>query len=71
MKALLGRHFSVFTFGVGQVAMDMEPWIGLFHNSEVLHGVIHTYLAPIGMAAPVAALSPAICRPILHRWNRE
>ena len=71
IKALAGRHFSVLTFGIAQVAMDIEPLIGLFRGSEVLHGTTHTYLASLGIAAVVAAISPTIYRPILRRWNRE
>ncbi len=71
IKALAGRHFSVLTFGIAQVAMDIEPLIGLFRGSEVLHGTTHTYLASLGIAAVVAAISPTICGPILRRWNRE
>ena len=71
IKALAGHHFSVLTFGIAQVAMDIEPLIGLFRGSEVLHGTTHRYLASLGIAVVVAAISPTICRPILRRWNRE
>ena len=71
IKAFAGCHFSVLTFGIAQVAMDIEPLIGLVRGSDVLHGTTHTYLASLGIAAVVAAISPTICRPILRRWNRE
>ena len=71
IKALAGRHFSVLTFGIAQLAMDIEPLIGLIRGSEVLHGATHTYLAALGITAVVAVISPTICQPILRRWNRE
>jgi hypothetical protein len=71
IKALAGRHFSVLTFGIAQVAMDIEPLVGLVRGSSVLHGPTHTYLAALVVAIVVATISPPICRPILRRWNRE
>lgn len=71
IKALAGRRFSVPTFGIAQVAMDIEPLIGLVRGSSVLHGPTHTYLAAFVIAIVVAIVSPPICRPILRRWNRE
>ncbi len=71
IKSLAGRRFSVLTICVAQVAMDIEPLIGLVRGSSVLHGPTHTYLAAIVIAIAVAAVSPPICRPILRRWNRE
>ncbi|MEW6647005.1 MAG: DUF4184 family protein [Pseudomonadota bacterium] len=71
MKAVAGRHFSVLAFGIAQVAMDIEPLIGMMRGSAVLHGATHTYVAAILMALLVAILAPPICRPVLRRWNRE
>lgn len=71
IKALAGRRFSVLTFGIAQVAMDIEPLVGLVRGSSILHGPTHTYVAALVIAAVVAVLSPSICRPILRRWNRE
>ncbi|MEN6587216.1 MAG: DUF4184 family protein [Sulfuricella sp.] len=71
IKALAGRRFSVLAFGIAQVAMDIEPLIGMVRGSSVLHGPTHTYLAALVIAAVVAIVSPLICRPILRRWNRE
>lgn len=71
IKALAGRHFSILTFGIAQVAMDIEPLVGLIRGSYILHGPTHTYLAALVIAAVVAVISPSLCRPILRRWNRE
>jgi len=71
LKALAGRHFSLITFGVAQVAMDVEPLIRLVGGSHVLHGPTHTYLAALVIAGIVAVVSPPICRFVLRRWNQE
>lgn len=71
VKALAGRHFSLLTFGIAQVAMDIEPLVGMLRGSAVLHGATHTYLAALIIGGGVALLAPALCRPILNRWNRD
>lgn len=43
LKAVAGRHFSVLTFGIAQVAMDIEPLVGMLRGAAVLHGPTHTY----------------------------
>lgn len=71
IKAVAGRHFSFLTFGLAQVAMDIEPLVGLVRGAERLHGPSHTYLAALGIAGAVALLTPWLGRPVLRRWNRE
>lgn len=71
VKALAGDRFSILTFGIAQMAMDIEPLVVLLRGSSVLHGPTHTYLAALVIAIVVAVVSPPICRPILRRWNRE
>ncbi len=70
LKALAGRHFSVLVFGVAQVAMDIEPLVGLIRGSPVLHGWTHTYVGALGIGAVTACVAPPLCRPILAFWNR-
>lgn len=69
LKAVAGERFCLLAFGVAQVAMDLEPLVGILSGSDVLHGTSHTYLAaiPIGLAA--AVITPILCRPLLRRWN--
>ena len=71
IKALAGRHFSLLSFAVAQVAMDIEPLIGLLRGAEVLHGASHTYAAALAIGAIVAVVSPAIRRLLLPVWNSE
>ncbi|PQJ97433.1 DUF4184 family protein [Chromatium okenii] len=71
IKALAGQQFSVLTFGIAQIAMDIEPLLGMMRGAERLHGVTHTYLAAVGIAALVAMIAPLLGRSLLRRWNRE
>lgn len=71
VKALGGRHFSVLTFGIAQVAMDIEPLVGMLRGADVLHGWSHSYVGATFIGLLVMLLSPAPCRLILARWNRE
>ena len=71
VKALGGRHFSVLAFGVAQVAMDIEPLIGMLSGADVLHGWTHSYVGATVIGSFVVLLAPLLCRPILRRWNRE
>ena len=71
LKAVAGRHFSVLTFGMAQVAMDIEPLVGMLRGAAVLHGPTHTYLGAVPIALATAVLAPWMCRPLLRRWNRE
>ena len=71
VKGIGGRHFSVLMFGLAQVAMDIEPGIGLIRGSEVLHGWTHTYVGATVIAAVVLAFGRPLSLMILRRWNRE
>lgn len=71
LKAIGGRRFSVLVFGIAQVAMDIEPLIGMLRNWDVLHGWTHTYAGATLIAVPVMLLAPALCRPILRYWNHQ
>lgn len=71
LKAVAGRHFSVLTFGIAQVAMDIEPLVGMLRGAAVLHGPTHTYLGAVPIALATAVLAPWLCRPLLKRWNQE
>ncbi len=70
-KALGGKYFSIVIFGITQVAIDIEPLVGLFCGSGELHGVTHTYLGATVIAGIGWLFSTPIYRVILTRWNRE
>ncbi|MDH4371454.1 MAG: DUF4184 family protein [Nitrospira sp.] len=71
VKPAAQKHLSLITFGVAQIAMDIEPFIGMLRNSDILHGPTHTVLGAIVIGLLVALVSPSICRPILRRYNQE
>lgn len=71
IKAAGGRYFSVLVFGIAQVAMDVEPLIGMLRGADVLHGWTHTYVGATVIGVLVALLAPPLCRAILRRWNQE
>jgi len=35
LKAVSGRYFRVPVFGIAQIAMDIEPLIGILHDANV------------------------------------
>ena len=71
VKGIAGNHFSVLMFGVAQVAIDLEPGIGMLRGSATLHGWTHTYLGATVIGAAVLILGRPLCLAILKRWNRE
>jgi len=70
-KPGLKRYFSLITFGVAQVAMDIEPGVGMLTGADVLHGPTHTLLGALLIAYLVMLISPSICDYLLKKWNRE
>lgn len=50
VKPTLNRRFSVITFGIAQVAMDIEPGIRMAAYTDVLHGPTHTILGAVVIA---------------------
>jgi hypothetical protein len=70
-KPAATRNFSVLAFGIAQVAMDIEPGLGMLFGWSVLHGPSHTIIGALLIACLVVWVSPAICSPILRRFNRE
>lgn len=71
VKPAARQHFSVLVFGIAQVAMDIEPLIGMIRDWDVLHGPSHTILGALAIGALVAWLSPPLCNLILNRFNQE
>ena len=70
-KAAVDRHISLISFAVAQIAMDIEPGLGLLTGAATLHGWSHM----VGGALVIAGLVTAIARPIVPwlvaRWNCE
>lgn len=71
VKPALKNRFSVITFGIAQVLMDIEPGIRLWTNSDVLHGPTHTFAGALLMAFLVTLIAPSLCNYLLTKWNKE
>ena len=71
VKPGLNRNFSVITFSMAQVAMDIEPGIGMMTGADVLHGPSHTILGALVIACLVMLIAPSVCNFLQHRWNKE
>jgi hypothetical protein len=71
VKAIAGNRFSLTMFGVAQVAMDIEPLVGIIRGSPVLHGWTHTYVGATLIGAAVLLLARPLCIRIVRWWNAE
>ena len=71
VKPGLNRTFSVITFGLAQVAMDIEPGVGMLTGADVLHGPTHTILGALVIAYLVMLIAPSVCNYLLKKWNKE
>ncbi len=71
IKPASGNRFSLLTFAVAQIAMDIEPGVGMLVGSEVLHGPSHTIGGAFLIACLVVLISPWICDQLLRRYNHE
>jgi len=71
MKAVLGRRFSLMVFGLTQVAIDIEPLIGILRDDDVLHGFTHTYLGATLIALASVVIGRPICQYLLRYWKPD
>lgn len=70
-KAGLDKRISLISFGLAQVAIDIEPGLGMLNDAEVLHGWSHTLWGAILIGLLVTLISAWPIRWIVGRWNRE
>lgn len=71
IKAVAGKRFSLLVFGASQVAMDIEPLIGMLRGWPELHAHTHTFLMAALIAIATAAVAPALLAPLIRRLNWE
>lgn len=70
-KPALNRRFSIVTFGIAQVVMDIEPGIRMWASADVLHGPTHSILGALILAFLVMQIAPSICNYLVAKWNKE
>lgn len=71
VKPVLRRRFSVITFCIAQVAMDVEPGVRIALGSDVLHGPTHTIWGALIIAVLVLQIAPGVSNFLLRRWSKE
>ncbi|HUQ29278.1 MAG TPA: hypothetical protein VM051_11845 [Usitatibacter sp.] len=71
VKAIAGKRFSLTMFGVAQIAMDIEPLVGMIRGSPELHGWTHTYVGATLIGAAVLLFARPLCMRLVGWWNAE
>jgi len=71
LKAVGGHRFSLLVFGFAQVAMDVEPLVGILRDAEILHGWTHGYLGAALIGLLVWLIAPWPSRRIQRWWNAQ
>src|SRR5262245_52451343 len=71
VKAIAGDRFSLTMFGISQVAIDIEPLVGIIRGAPELHGWTHTYAGATAIAFAVLLLGRPVCTRIVRWWNVE
>lgn len=70
-KALAPRLISIQVFGLTQIAMDIEPGIGMATGSEVLHGWTHTLWGAVPVALACVVTWKLLEGRRIWRWTFE
>lgn len=71
VKPVAGSRFSVISFGLAQVLIDIEPGIGMLRGADVLHGASHTVIGAVLIAVLVARVSPWLSFRLVKWWNHQ
>lgn len=61
-KPVAKDRFSVLAFGLSQIAMDIEPLVGMLSGRVVLHGWSHTVVGALVIGSAVAVTAPPLLR---------
>lgn len=69
LKPVAKSYFSVFAFGIAQIAMDIQPLLGLLYGWPVLHGWTHTYLGALLIALCAFAASYLLYPALIKLYN--
>jgi hypothetical protein len=71
LKPVAQKRFSVLAFGFAQVAMDIEPLVGMLRDQGVLHGWTHTVLGAGVIGTAVALAAPPVLGPMVRWLHRK
>lgn len=71
VKAVLGKNFSLITFGIAQVVMDIEALMHIFRDDPGHHGFVHSYAGATLVAIPVAVLGKRLLKGLLRALNSD
>ena len=71
LKVAADRRFSVLIFGFSQFVTDLEPLIGLFRGSAVLHGFTHTFVGATLIGILSVVVGRPVCEWMLGIWNER
>jgi len=70
IKAALPNHFSLSTFALANVAMDVEPLYHLLRGDTQLHGASHTVFGAVVIAAGEAVFGRIFIRRAWRGYER-
>lgn len=70
-KAIAPRLVSIQVFGLTQIAMDIEPGIGMATGNEALHGWTHTLWGAVPVALGCVVTWKLLERRRIWRWTFE
>lgn len=68
-KSIAPRYISIQAFALSQIAMDIEPAIGMAKGSDVLHGWTHTFGGSLFVVFVATLLWKLIEDRRLYRWT--
>jgi hypothetical protein len=71
IKAVADEQFSLITFGMAQIAMDIEPLARILRGDRILHGLTHTYVGAGLIGAIVLVFGRPLAGPLLEFWRGE
>jgi hypothetical protein len=71
VKAVTGRHFSLMLFGFSQVAIDIEPLVGILRRDPHPHGFTDTYVGATLIALASVAIGRPVCQFFLNFWTPD
>ena len=69
LKSALAERFSLLTFGISQVAIDLQPAFVILTGRGSLHGISHTYLGATVIGVLVAPVARGLCPWMLGLWR--